>query len=267
MVEYLIDKPQRVDMKKIFLILLCMILLACSRQGDNTKVSKSGVARPKAKSGQVSDFLVGKVLKDSFDDPHSYSSFNFYEDGEFDGDFLSNSDVDGKDFGLKGISENTYNRSEIHKSVFSGKFKVGESISKGVYKLKLEDFSINNEKGPDKEIKYQSWVDFARGLSEDDEYILYLKGALLDDYLLENNQFKKDQVENHEEDDHHDEEDDHHHEEDNHAHEENDHDHDEGGDDHDEKYRAYGIIIYNKSQGIIFTEHDKWAMSNHHHHH
>lgn len=260
MVEYLIDKPQRVDMKKIFLILLCMILLACSRQGDNAKVSKSEVARPKAKSGQVSDFLVGKVLKDSFDDPHSYSSLNFYEDGEFDGDFLSNSDVDGKDFGLKGISEKTYNRSEIHKSVFSGKFKVGESISKGVYKLKLEDFSINNEKGPDKEIKYQSWVDFARGLSEDDEYILYLKGALLDDYLLGNNQFKKDQIENSEEDDHH-------HEEGDHDNEDIHHDHEDDDDDHDEKYRAYGLIIYNKTQGIIFTEHDKWAISNHHHHH
>lgn len=54
--------------------------------------------------------------------------------------------MDGKDFGLKGISEKTYNRSEIHKLVFSGKFKVGKNVSKDVYRLKLKDFSINNAK-------------------------------------------------------------------------------------------------------------------------
>lgn len=194
----------------------------------------------KTEENQVYDALDGQILKDSFSNREAYSSLNFYEDGDFDGDFLSNSDIDGKDFGLKEESEKTYKRSEIHKSVFSGKFVIGEMIEKKVYKLSLEDFTINNETGPDTEIKYQTWVDFAKGLNKDDEYILYLKGAKLDPYLLENNQYSEKEIQIHD-----------HEEEENH--------------DHKEEYRAYSIIIYNKSQKLIFTSHNKWAYTDHKH--
>ena len=98
----------------------------------------------------------GQILKDSFSNGAAYTPLNFYENGEFYGGFLSDSDKDGKDFGLKEESEKNYNRSEIHKSVFSGKFTIEKSIGKGIYKLSLEDFTINNEMGSDNEIKYQS---------------------------------------------------------------------------------------------------------------
>ena len=241
-------------MKKIFLLGLCLILVGCAGKGYEKENSKKQISQAKSLNEQVFSFLDGKNLKDSFSNPHAYSSLNFYDKGDFDGDFLSNSDLDGQDFGLREESQKTYNRSEIHKSIFFGKFKIVDTIEKGIYKLKLCDFSINNQKGPDAEIKYQSWVDFANGLREDDEYILYLKGAPLDTHLLENNQYEKIIAEDHEEEDHHD-----------HSHEdhdeEDDHDHE-----NDEGFKAYGIILYNKTQGIIFTEHDKWAFSNHHHH-
>ena len=242
-------------MKRIFLLGLCLILVGCADQGYEKENPKNQISQPKSLNEQVFSFLDGKNLKDSFSNPQAYSSLNFYDKGDFDGDFLSNSDLDGQDFGLREESQKTYNRSEIHKSIFSGKFKIVDTIEKGIYKLKLSDFSINNQKGPDAEIKYQSWVDFANGLGEDDEYILYLKGVPLDTYLLENNQYEEIIAEDHEEEGHHDH--DHSHE----AHEEEDHDHE-----NDEGLRAYGIILYNKTQGIIFTEHDKWAFSNHHHH-
>ena len=181
----------------------------------------------------------GQILKDSFSNSAAYTSLNFYENGDFDGDFLSNSDIDGRDFGLKEESEKTYKRSEIHKSVFSGKFTLGKPLGKGVYKFKLEDFTINNQIGPDTEIKYQTWVDFAKGLNKEDEYILYLKGAVLDDYLLENNQYSEEEIQIHD-----------HEEEGNHK----------ENHDHNEEYRAYSIIIYNKTQKLIFTAHDKWAF-------
>ena len=241
-------------MKKIFLLGLCLILVGCAGQGQEKENPKNQINQSKALNEQVFSFLDGKNLKDSFSNPHAYSSLNFYDKGDFDGDFLSNSDLDGLDFGLREESQKIYNRSEIHKSIFSGKFKIVDTIEKGIYKLKLSDFTINNQKGPDAEIKYQSWVDFANGLREDDEYILYLKGAPLDTYLLENNQYEEIIEEDHEEEGHHD-----------HSHEdhdeEDDHDHE-----NDEGFKAYGIILYNKTQGIIFTEHDKWAFSNHHHH-
>lgn len=241
-------------MKKIFLIGLCLILVGCAGQVSEKENPKNQINQSKALNEQVFSFLDGKNLKDSFSNPHAYSSLNFYDKGDFDGDFLSNSDLDGLDFGLREESQKIYNRSEIHKSIFSGKFKIVDTIEKGIYKLKLSDFTINNQKGPDAEIKYQSWVDFANGLREDDEYILYLKGAPLDTYLLENNQYEEIIEEDHEEEGHHD-----------HSHEdhdeEDDHDHE-----NDEGFKAYGIILYNKTQGIIFTEHDKWAFSNHHHH-
>lgn len=241
-------------MKKIFLLGLCLILVGCAGKVSEKENPKNQISQPKSLNEQVFSFLDGKNLKDSFSNPHAYSSLNFYDKGDFDGDFLSNSDIDGRDFGLKEESQKTYNRSEIHKSIFSGKFKIVDTIEKGIYKVNLFDFKINNQKGPDAEIKYQSWVDFANGLREDDEYILYLKGAPLDTYLLENNQYEEIIEEDHEEEDHHD-----------HSHEdhdeEDDHDHE-----NDEGLRAYGIILYNKTQGIIFTEHDKWAFSNHHHH-
>lgn len=237
-------------MKKIFLLGLCLILVGCAGQGQEKENSKKQISQPKSLNEQVFNFLDGKNLKDSFSNPHAYSSLNFYDKGDFDGDFLSNSDLDGQDFGLKTESQETYNRSEIHKSIFSGKFKIVDTIEKGIYKLKLTNFSINNQKGPDAEIKYQSWVDFANGLGVDDEYILYLKGAPLDAYLLENNQYKEEV----------------HEEEGQYGHDHNHQDHDEEDNDHDEAFEAYGIILYNKTQGIIFTEHDKWAYTNHHHH-
>lgn len=233
-------------MKKIFLLGLCLILVGCAGQGQGKENSKKQINQAKSLNEQVFSFLDGKNLKDSFSIPHAYSSINFYDKGDFDGDFLSNSDLDGQDFGLKTESQEIYNRSEIHKSIFSGKFKIVDTIEKGIYKLKLTDFSINNQKGPDAEIKYQSWVDFANGLGVDDEYILYLKGAPLDAYLLENNQYKEIMEELHEEEGHD--------------------DHDHNHQDHDEAFEAYGIILYNKTQGIIFTEHDKWAYTHHHHH-
>lgn len=240
-------------MKKIFLLGLCLILVGCAGQGQGKENSKKQINQAKSLNEQVFSFLDGKNLKDSFSNPHAYSSINFYDKGDFDGDFLSNSDLDGQDFGLKTESQEIYNRSEIHKSIFSGKFKIVDTIEKGIYKLKLTDFSINNQKGPDAEIKYQSWVDFANGLGEDDEYILYLKGAPLDAYLLENNQYKEIMEELHEEEGHD-------------GHDHNHQDHDEEDNNHDEAFEAYGIILYNKTQGIIFTEHDKWAYTNHHHH-
>lgn len=233
-------------MKKIFLLGLCLILVGCAGQGQEKENTKKQISQAKSLNEQVFNFLDGKNLKDSFSNPYAYSSINFYDKGDFDGDFLSNSDLDGQDFGLKTESQEIYNRSEIHKSIFSGKFKIVDTIEKGIYKLKLTDFSINNQKGPDAEIKYQSWVDFANGLGEDDEYILYLKGAPLDAYLLENNQYKEIMEELHEEE----------------GHDGHDHNHQ----DHDEAFEAYGIILYNKTQGIIFTEHDKWAYTHHHHH-
>lgn len=240
-------------MKKIFLLGLCLILVGCAGQGQEKENTKKQISQAKSLNEQVFNFLDGKNLKDSFSNPYAYSSLNFYDKGDFDGDFLSNSDLDGQDFGLKTESQDTYNRSEIHKSIFSGKFKIVDTIEKGIYKLKLTDFSINNQKGPDAEIKYQSWVDFANGLGVDDEYILYLKGAPLDAYLLENNQYKEIMEELHEEEGHDD-------------HDHNHQDHDEEDNDHDEAFEAYGIILYNKTQGIIFTEHDKWAYTHHHHH-
>ena len=233
-------------MKKLFLIILCIFLAACSKDEVIMENTKEETREIKSEAEQVYEALDGQILKDSFSNRGAYSSLNFYGDGEFDGDFLSNSDIDGRDFGLKEESEKTYNRSEIHKSVFSGKFVLGDQIEKGVYKLKLEDFTINNQFGEDSEIKYQSWVDYAKGLNKDDEYILYLKGAKLDPYLLENNQYSQEeiQIHDHEEEDNHKE---------NHNHEDDEHD-------HKEEYRAYGLIIYNKTQKLIFTAHDKWAF-------
>lgn len=233
-------------MKKLFLIILCIFLAACSKDEVIMETTKEETREIKSEADQVYEALDGQILKDSFSNREAYSSLNFYENGEFDGDFLSNSDIDGRDFGLKEESEKTYNRSEIHKSVFSGKFVLGDQIEKGVYKLKLEDFTVNNQFGEDSEIKYQSWVDYAKGLNKDDEYILYLKGAKLDSYLLENNQYSEEeiQIHNHEEENNHGE----------------NHDHDADNHDHKEEYRAYGLIIYNKTQKLIFTAHDKWAF-------
>ena len=233
-------------MRKILLLLFCLLLAACGKNGENKENPKEELQEIKTEENQVYDALDGQILKDSFSNSAAYTSLNFYENGDFDGDFLSNSDIDGRDFGLKEESEKTYKRSEIHKSVFSGKFVLGESIGEGVYKLKLGDFTINNQIGPDTEIKYQTWVDFAKGLDKEDEYILYLKGAVLDDYLLENNQYSEEEIQIHD------------HKEDNHNHEDNDHD-------HKEEYRAYSIIIYNKSQKQVFTAHDKWAYTDHQH--
>lgn len=248
-------------MRKILLLLFCLLLAACGKNGENKENPKEELQEIKTEENQVYDTLDGQILKDSFDKNEAYTSLDLYGDGEFDGDFLSNSDIDGRDFGLKEESKKTYNRSEIHKSVFSGKFVLADQIEKGIYKLSLEDFRVNNQVGPDTEIKYQTWVDFAKGLNKDDEYILYLKGAVLDDYLLENNQYKLEEIQIH---DHEDES----HENHNHDHEEDNDDHDHNHDDHNhkEEYRAYGLIIYNKTQKLIFTAHDKWAITDHHHH-
>lgn len=238
-------------MRKILLLLFCLLLAACGKNGENKENPKEELQEIKTEENQVYDALDGQILKDSFSNSAAYTSLNFYENGDFDGDFLSNSDIDGRDFGLKEESEKTYKRSEIHKSVFSGKFVIGEMIEKKVFKLSLEDFTINNQTGPDTEIKYQTWVDFAKGLNKEDEYILYLKGAVLDDYLLENNQYSQEeiQIQDHEEEDNHEE----------------NHDHEDENHDHNEEYRAYSIIIYNKSQKLIFTTHDKWAYTDHQH--
>ena len=238
-------------MKKLFIIILCIFLSACNKDGEIKENTKEEIREIKSDTDQVYEALDGQFLKDSFSNREAYSSLNFYENGDFDGDFLSNSDIDGRDFGLKEESEKTYKRSEIHKSVFSGKFVIGEMIEKKVFKLSLEDFTINNQTGPDTEIKYQTWVDFAKGLNKEDEYILYLKGAVLDDYLLENNQYSQEeiQIQDHEEEDNHEE----------------NHDHEDENHDHNEEYRAYSIIIYNKSQKLIFTAHDKWAQTYHKH--
>lgn len=219
----------------------------CTQKEEVKEETKNGISKTLSEEDIVYEALNGKNLKDNFESSESYSSLNFYDEGEFDGDFLSDSDIDGKDYGLREVSEETYHRSEIHKSVFSGKFKLKEKIGKGIYRLDLVDFTINNEVGPDEKIKYQSWVDFAEGLNKGDEYILYLTGAVLDEYLLENNQYNEQeiQIQDHEE-------------EENHEHEDDDHD-------HKEEYRAYSIIIYNKSQKLIFTPHDKWAITDHHH--
>ncbi len=239
-------------MKKLFIMILCLFLAACGKEGKIEENTKEEVQEVKSETEQIYGVLDGQNLKDSFSNREVYSSINFYDNGEFDGDFLSNSEIDGKDFGLKEESAKTYNRSEIHKSIYSGKFAIENQIDEGVYKLRLEDFTINNQTGPDEEIKYQSWVDFVGGLNKDDEYILYLKDSALDDYLLENNQYseKEIQIHDHDEEDHHDENID---ENDNH-----DHLHDHG---HDDEYRAYGIIIYNKTQKLVFTAHDKWAIT------
>lgn len=244
-------------MKKLFIIILCLFLTACSKENEINENIKQEIQEVKSETSLIYEALDGQTLKDSFSNSEAYSSLNFYDNGEFDGDFLSNSDIDGRDFGLKEESEKTYNRSEIHKSVFSGKFSLGDKLDEGVYELILEDFTINNQTGPDEEIKYQSWVDFAGGLNKDDEYILYLKGSVLDDYLLANNQYSKDeiQIHDHDEEDHNDEN---HDENDDHVHKDEDHN-------HQEKYRAYGIIIYNKTQELVFTAHDKWAITDHTH--
>lgn len=184
-------------MRKILLLLFCLLLSACGKNGENKENPKEKLQEIKTEENQVYDALDGKILKDSFSNSAAYTSLNFYENGDFDGDFLSNSDIDGKDFGLKEESENTYRRSKIHKSVFYGKFVLGDKIGEGIYKLSLEDFTINNQIGPDTVIKYQTWVDFAKGLNKDDEYILYLKGAVLDDYLLENNQYNEKEIQIH----------------------------------------------------------------------
>lgn len=239
-------------MKKLFIIILCIFLSACNKDGEIKENAKEEITEIKSESDQVYEALDGQILKDSFSNSVAYTSLNFYDNGDFDGDFLSNSDIDGKDFGLKEESEKTYKRSEIHKSVFSGKFVLGESIGEGVYKLSLEDFTINNQIGPDTEIKYQTWVDFAKGLDKEDEYILYLKGAVLDDYLLENNQYSEEEIQIHD-----------HEEEDNHK---ENHNHEDDGHAHKEEYRANSIIIYNKSQKQVFTAHDKWTITDHHHH-
>lgn len=244
-------------MKKIFVLFLFIFLAACGENGENKENPKEEIQEIKTEKNQVYYVLDGQILKDSFSNSATYTSLNFYDNGEFDGDFLSDSDVDGRDFGLKEESEKNYNRSEIHKSVFSGKFTLGKPLEKGVYKFKLDDFTINNETGPDTEIKYLSWVDFAKGLNKDDEYMLYLKGAVLDDYLLENNQYSEEEIENH----NHEEDDDHNHEA--HNYKENHVDH--GDESQDEKYRVYSIIIYNKSQKLIFSSYDKWACTDHHH--
>lgn len=244
-------------MKKLFIIILCLFLAACSKESEINENTKQEIQEVKSETSLVYEALDGQTLKDSFSNSEAYSSLNFYDNGEFDGDFLSNSDIDGRDFGLKEESEKTYNRSEIHKSVFSGKFSLGDKLDEGVYELILEDFTINNQTGPDEEIKYQSWVDFAGGLNKDDEYILYLKGSVLDDYLLANNQYSKDeiQIHDHDEEDHNDEN---HDENDDHVHKDEDHN-------HQEKYSAYGIIIYNKTQKLVFTSHDKWVITSHKH--
>ena len=243
-------------MKKLFIIILCLFLAACSKESKIEENTKEEVQEAKSETSLVYEALDGQTLKDSFSNSEAYSSLNFYDNGEFDGDFLSNSDIDGRDFGLKEESKKTYNRSEIHKSIYSGKFAIEDQIDEGVYKLRLEEFTINNQTGPDEEIEYQSWVDFAGGLNKDDEYILYLKGSVLDDYLLENNQYKQEEIQiyDHDEEDYHDENID---ENDNH-----DHLHDNG---HDDEYRAYGIIIYNKTQKLVFTAHDKWEITSHKH--
>ena len=246
-------------MRKILLLLFCLILAGCGNDSEikdytNEEIkdyTNEEIEEIKSESDQVYEALDGQILKDSFSNREAYTSLNFYDEGDFDGDFLSNSDIDGKDFGLKEESEKTYNRSEIHKSVFSGKFTLGNQIEEGIYKLSLEDYTINNQTGPDEEIKYQTWVDFAKGLNKDDEYILYLKGAVLDDYLLENNQYSQEeiQIQAHDED----------------VNNEENHDHEDDNHNHKEDYRAYSIIIYNKSQKLIFTSHDKWAQTYHNH--
>lgn len=241
-------------MRKILLLLFCLFLVGCGNDSEIKDGTKEETREIKSEADQVYEALDGQILKDSFSNCEAYSSLNFYENGEFDGDFLSNSDIDGRDFGLKEESEKTYNRSEIHKSVFSGKFVLADQIEKGVYKLKLEDFTINNQIGQDSEIKYQSWVDYAKSLNKDDEYILYLKGAKLDPYLLENNQYSEEeiQIHDHEEEDNHKE---------NHDYDDESHNHNQEKDhNHQEEYRAYGLIIYNKTQKLIFTAHDKWAL-------
>ena len=261
-------------MKKIFIIALCLFLAACSKEGEIEENTKEEVKEVKSETELAYEALDGQDLKDSFSNREAYSSINFYDNGDFDGDFLSNSDIDGKDFGLKEESEKTYNRSEIHKSVFSGKFTIGDQIDEGIYKLSLEDYTINNQTGPDEEIKYQSWVDFARGIDKNDEYILYLKGSVLDDYLLANNQYSREEIQIHDHDEEGDENHNHDHEEDHshsdeykeegHNHDDYEHEH-EHDNDHKDEYRAYGIIIYNKTQKLVFTAHDKWAITDHHH--
>lgn len=225
-----------------------MLITFCLwQEWGNKENPKEKLQEIKTEENQVYDALDGQILKDSFSNSAAYTSLNFYENGDFDGDFLSNSDIDGKDFCLREESEDTYKRSKIHKSVFSGKFVLGDKIEVGIYKLSLEDFTINNQIGPDTEIKYQTWVDFAKALNKDDEYILYLKGAVLDDYLLENNQYNEKEIQIHD-----------HEEENNHA---ENHNHEDDGHAHQEEYRAYALIIYNKTQKLIFTAHDKWAQT------
>ena len=226
-------------MKKIFLLILFVFLSACSPGSEVKEEAKNEISKPLSEEDMVYEALDGEVLKDDFKNSATYTSLNFYSDGDFDGDFLSNSDIDGKDYGLKEKSEKTYHRPEIHKSVFSGRFSLGPRISDEIYKLNLVDFTINNKTGSDEEIKYQSWVDFAHGLSEGDEYILYLKGARLDPYLLENNQYKLEDLKNYDD------------------HESSDKDNNDYGED----YMAYDIIIYNKTKKLVLTPHDKWALT------
>lgn len=202
---------------KILLILLGItILTACDSEPikENPKIEKDLSAL---------ENLEETRLKDSFSE-YAYTLIDFGKDGEFSGSYLSNSDLNKKDFGRKNLAEDTYNRPEIHRSVFQGKFTIKEDLGGGVYKLGLEEFVINNETGVDGNLPYQVWVDFAGGLLKDDDYYLYLSGARLSDDLIKNNQYDLEARD----------------------------------------YEAFGPVLYNKSQGLVFTNHDMWAMDHSH---
>lgn len=204
---------------KILLMILGLALLgACDSPEEAKKVKENTEI-------SALDMLAEKSLKDAFND-EAYTVLDFYKDGEFSGSYLSNSSINGRDFGQRDLAEETYKSPEIHRSVFSGSFEIKDDLGGGVYELGLSDFSINNEPGPDGEIAYQTWVDFAQGLAEDDEYYLYLSGADLPAELIANNQYDL-----------------------------------SGG-----PYQAFGPVLYNKSQKLVFTSHDMWAMDHDHSH-
>lgn len=260
-------------MKKLIWIFLSVFLVACSKDKGQEKTieNKKEVAEIKEKTDQKIDIyglLDGISLKDNYSSDY-FTRIDFEDSGNFVGDYFSNPSLDGYESEYNEKIKNKYGKDEDHKSVFGGTFKVIKTIKKGIYELGLTDFKISNTSGPDGQMEYLYWVDFAKGLDPADRYILFLPSSPISTKIIENSQYKEALASGaleknaHGDDDHShhgDHEDDH----------DEDHDH-EGEHDHDNHdhgeipVSANGFVLYNMDKKMIFSEHDKWAETTHHH--
>ena len=161
-------------MRKILLVLMLISLAACGNKDKNQDLRESQ-SQNELDFEKLRDFLneklKGETLIRTYGEDTGQTKVIFENDGHFRGDYFGKIAADGKDYGLTATAQIYYHAEEIHSSEFEGIFEITEALDDYRYALDLRDYKITSKEGVYNQIYYH--VDFALGLNPDSSYILY----------------------------------------------------------------------------------------------